>query len=549
MASTILNELFYDQLCLCKVSGEKKWKCLNCKVLLCDLCKELHYAKDHEIVDIPVKEIIPDENNSFDIVLNQVVLCEQHDRSYWQYCESCDILVCLTCISNCHNNHKLKEISDSYKIKMEKLKGQQTALSKSTAELDRNSTEISKWHKKAELKYQNAKDDIIIKEKVLIDAVHEYTRKLQSDLENKWNTMHETYTANQKHVQSTRTKFNNEHTKLQDIIESKDLARVFGTSKSDELADTSQELNMDSKPMQVFIPGETPVINQFNFGELRTDIEVKLMNLFATEITDVNYLLCSRDGSVWIYDENETLLYHAIPEGNHLTITSRFQIFFLSMDTLPKSDDLLLCSGEPTLQQLDRIHGKLTDSKYRTDSYVYTTAIHITHDKRVIVGGKGQKGGNVVIVLNKKGKQDTFYEHGRNSEILFKRSPCHITTSAEGNICVVDRERLTVLDGNGEVLNIYDGNDRINTSDDEFNPTDMVITPPNNLIVADSKNHYLHVLNSSGKLLTYFNTKDIGILFPRSMSFSKNEHLFISGSTEEENSKKTILFEVKIIGY
>ncbi|CAC5406959.1 unnamed protein product [Mytilus coruscus] len=536
MASTILNEQFYDKLCLCKVSSEKKWKCMNCKVLLCDLCKELHYAKDHEIVDVPVKEIIQDETNSFDIVLNQVVLCEQHNRSYWQYCQSCDVLVCLTCISNCHNNHKLKEVSDSYKIKMEKLKEQQTAISKSTAELDKNSVEISKWHKKAELKYQNAKDDIIIKEKVLIDAVHEYTRKLQSDLENKWNAMHETYTANQKHVQSTRAKFNNECTKLQDIIESKDLARVFGTSKSDEFADTSQELNMNTRPMQVFIPGKTPEINQFNFGELRTDIEVKVMNQLATEITDVNYLLCSRDGTVWIYDENETLLYHATPEGNNLTIMSRFQIFFLSMDSLPKSDDLLLCSGEPTLQQLDRIHGKLTDSKYRTDSYVYTTAIHITHDKRVIVGAK-------------KGKQDTFYEHGRNSEILFKRSPCHITTSAEGNICVVDRERLTVLDGNGEVLNIYAGNDRINTSDNEFNPTDMVITPPNNLIVADSKNHYLHVLDSSGKLLTYFNTKDIGILLPRSMSFSKNEHLLISGSNEEGNSKKTILFEVKIIGY
>lgn len=69
-----------------------------------------------------------------------------------------------------------------------------------------------------------------------------------------------------------------------------------------------------------------------------------------------------------------------------------------------------------------------------------------------------------------------------------------------------------VLLGQEDMINIYSGHPVINTEDlTHLKPFDLTTTPADNVIVVDTDNCVLHILNSSGILIAYLSTKDIGI--------------------------------------
>ena len=70
--------------------------CYECKMNLCPLCKSIH-DKTHSIINY--------DNKNF--------ICNKHNESYTEYCEDCNIDICLSC-TNEHKNHKII----SYKEKL-----------------------------------------------------------------------------------------------------------------------------------------------------------------------------------------------------------------------------------------------------------------------------------------------------------------------------------------------------------------------------------------------------------------------------------------------
>jgi hypothetical protein len=64
---------------------------------------------------------------------------------------------------------------------------------------------------------------------------------------------------------------------------------------------------------------------------------------------------------------------------------------------------------------------------------------------------------------------------------------------------------------------VYTGHPAVNNTDHPFTPGDLEVTKSDNIIVTDTQNHTLHILDSDGKCLQYINTKDIGIKWPWSI--------------------------------
>ena len=63
--------------------------CYECKMNLCPLCKSIH-----------------NKNHSFINYDNKYYICNKHNESYTEYCNDCNIDICLSCYNE-HKNHKL----------------------------------------------------------------------------------------------------------------------------------------------------------------------------------------------------------------------------------------------------------------------------------------------------------------------------------------------------------------------------------------------------------------------------------------------------------
>ncbi|XP_071123858.1 uncharacterized protein [Mytilus edulis] len=156
--------------------------------------------------------------------------------------------------------------------------------------------------------------------------------------------------------------------------------------------------------------------------------------------------------------------------------------------------------------------------------------------------------------MNKKGDNDTVYEHDENNQPLFN-NPRYITTNCNGNIHVVDKisddwsGKIVVLEQGGHMINEYTGHSTINKHG-SFKPINIVTTPNDNVVVIDKDTKIMHILNDNGHLISYFNTKNIGIKRPHSLAINTTGELYI-GCTRAAGSrtKEAKLYEINYVGF
>ncbi|VDI23140.1 Hypothetical predicted protein [Mytilus galloprovincialis] len=173
--------------------------------------------------------------------------------------------------------------------------------------------------------------------------------------------------------------------------------------------------------------------------------------------------------------------------------------------------------------------------------------------------------------MDQEGKQLKEYEHENHKKQLFslprfrKSSitkplfsfPICVTCTSNGNICVVDvldndnRGRVVVLSPGGDVLGTYTGQPDVNTEDKPFTPVRILTTPLDNIIVTDMENHLLHILTDQGQSITYYNLRDIGILYPYSLALSTSGTIFIGcvSPKESPDTSKAKLYELNYSGF
>lgn len=172
------------------------------------------------------------------------------------------------------------------------------------------------------------------------------------------------------------------------------------------------------------------------------------------------------------------------------------------------TNDILLATSEPGLKQIEARSNKVTDSVYCEDIN-NLSSVHETKDGKVVVGGQ-----KWVTAMDTGGNYLTIYKNDMNNKRLFDGAIRSITSTRNGEIFVVQNfpfSRVFVLK-NEDVISIYTGHPSVN----KFDPTSVVTTPLDNVIVAEQCNYKLHILDNNGHLLTIYNTKVIGSEYPSS---------------------------------
>ena len=111
---------------LCRQSSVLKWKCVDCAILMCNLCKENVHAKvkgatRHTIVDI--KDIEFSGKTDGPSVDLDNIPCKTHPKQMCcVYCRECKQLICSKCLIKDHNGHDMDEIETVYKENLEKFR-------------------------------------------------------------------------------------------------------------------------------------------------------------------------------------------------------------------------------------------------------------------------------------------------------------------------------------------------------------------------------------------------------------------------------------------
>ncbi|CAC5408261.1 unnamed protein product [Mytilus coruscus] len=226
------------------------------------------------------------------------------------------------------------------------------------------------------------------------------------------------------------------------------------------------------------------------------------------------------------------------------------------MAVTSSNNSLLSVVGDPRLKLLNGSTRQISDSKYNV-APLWTCGIHVTRDQKVVVGAVTTgtlfmgTGSQMVIVMDEKGIRVKQYELDNNKKPLFT-FPYRITSTGDGNICVVDvldssyRGRVVVLGQAGNIVQIYNGHHDVNSPEKPFRPSGIVTTPANNIVVADCDNHTLHILSCAGAVFIYIMTDDVGIRFPYSLALSGQGHLYIGCATTD--SVKAKLYQVQYSG-
>ncbi|XP_071170993.1 uncharacterized protein [Mytilus edulis] len=283
-------------------------------------------------------------------------------------------------------------------------------------------------------------------------------------------------------------------------------------------------------------------------------VEININKQYQNKLYVVDTISYCHDDSLWIKSNRDRVLQRVKPDGTKLEILSSFNIKIYGMD-VTQSNSLLLITGEARLKQISSNMGSLTDSVYDL-SPLEPTAVHITSDNKVLVGGVNKDypkpGRRVVILMNQNGVHERVYEHDQHKQPVFT-FPRRITCTKNSNIHVVDevsgyRHRVVVLGQGSDIINIYTGDREINKNI-PFRPLCIVATPRDNVLVADTFTSTFHILNNVGLLMTYYRTSDINIIHPYSLVFSPTGQLYIGCAISDNNkTDEDKIYEVAITG-
>ncbi|XP_076079699.1 uncharacterized protein LOC143049841 [Mytilus galloprovincialis] len=537
---------------LCEENPKIEWKCLNCDMLMCDKCKEkIHvkfkFAKDHKVVSIEEVGLHAEE------VDFSSISCQNHlKQNCFMFCKSCDCLVCPLCISETHNGHGLVAIKEGYEIHTNKLKTGQKNIRTKIDELKKRKAEVKDIESTEQSRLENTLKKIETQKNVLKNEVDKHIENLKSEVMKRWEALHLTTKKEENEVTLLIGSLESKNSEVDDVIQSNDGKRVFvdglGLVQSMEEKITPPGTKFDSIPM--FLPGQ---ITPYNIGSLENVSikgEIEIIKQFDSEISSVAFIAACSEDTLWINTGN-TLQKIKI-EWRIWKIIDQKEIDGLFSMACTPSKDLLFDSGGCVLKQISGQTSEVTDSIYDVKPFSFISAVHVNPDGKVIVGAYSGKsvypavGRRVVVVMDKSGKHEKTYEYDRHGNPIFT---CvrNITTTKNGNICVVDRlseddrGRVVILSEDGDVINTFSGHPEFNTDKNPFKPKCAFTTHSDNIVVSKFASSILYFFNSSGNLIRWCDISKFRVSIPSAFCVADSGHTFI-GCT----GSKGKIYEVKI---
>lgn len=498
---------------LCESEKMIKWKCLQCDLLICDQCKMVHsrITCDHRILDIKNIGKNEEPKEPNEPFTFSDVQCEIHLGQ--ACCLFCKTCNTLICFKCSTKVHSGHELIEEEDLNKGKDKCKATVNSRTTN--DHKILDITGIEMQEGFRFSDVQCEAHLDQACCIYC-----------------------------------------TTCNTLICFKCCAKVHNGHELQEEADYNNKGKVEITPKQ------------------QSKIVFEISEEFTSDTTYLTNIVVLSNGSMWLGNNSEFKLQHVTLRGNNTEVIKSLNIKADGMAKTHSNNILVTMYNETNIKLIDTITGKITDSVYDVKP-LYPISIHVTSDRRVIIGAKSSGklfpaiGRRAVIVLDQEGKQLEEYEHEKQNKRSFESLrrfltinknlftyPRRVTSTSNGNVFVVDRlndnyrGRVVVLSQGGDIMGIYNGMSEVNTDKDPFTPRGILTLPSDNIIVTDMDNHLLHILTDHGQIITYYTLQDMGIIYPYSLALSTTRTIYIGCVSEKgcPDNAKAKLYELEYPG-
>ncbi|VDI02037.1 Hypothetical predicted protein [Mytilus galloprovincialis] len=535
---------------LCQRSGNVKWKCVSCQLLLCNTCKsnvhpKFKLADTHLIIDIK------DVGTSIEYSYKEIEYgkCSWHiNQDTNLYCKDCSSLVCPKCVSETHQQHVLVDTDQIYTEK-------ESQLSNLIELYKLKITSNTNINKIFQNKYDESKGTIIKRKEDIAKILDDHSTKMLYQLEEK----------------CKNTDFDSE---LEDLNKTLDiLLKCRQSRRGDLLLDTLKtiqdtEIQHDlAACFPRFVMGRPisrKIIEKFGSFKEETvldpneEIILKLKSSHVTSLKMIKRIVEDLGGTFYVIDESS--LYRVVlKKGEKLQTKKITDIKAFDISFFKCNEILIAMQTEGKIMILKQ---SLNMKLFHSFSGLLPRAIHRTKDDKVIVGVReagelllspGEDCKRQIIILDINGLEENVFEYDKDGQRIVSM-PMKIKTNSDDDMLIIDmisklEGRIVFLTKNGNVSWVYNADE---SSYSLFKPWDLVVTSRDNAIISDITNQAFHILNSKGQLIKMMRSIDIGLSLPFSLLINQEGDLLVGTSIDDSvdtyQHKSTYIFRITVKG-
>ncbi|XP_076094610.1 uncharacterized protein LOC143065127 [Mytilus galloprovincialis] len=564
---------------LCDRNTNICWKCSQCDKYICEGCKIIHskvnLGKEHDLTRIR-EPIERDE-----LLGLKSVVCNRHRNKICDvFCRTCEELTCTSCQSIYHNHHNLPSVDDihnEFKIELTKFETQIDVdiLSKFEKEVEI----LNKFNFIHQQKYEEAERNIKERENFFIGEVKKHTQTLLNEIHEKWDLISSDISEQKSKISKIKNDLSYYKNYINESKDSRDIEKMLRDIKSlgHSLSEISKiEIDHIQQSPQ-FTEG---IFQQKSLVQMIGNLEIvfipnpefkpklTILKSFTTNFGDIQKIIQSENNTFWISSPK-----NAIKLGITMEKTKT-----LNTISLPEIDDMtILKSGEQlcTMKNYCKILSVNPDGQVKTFkdlSPQKPIALHTTVDNSLLIGvinkdlwknlNKDTKSKQLIIKLSANGEELNQFEYksftlkkadGSNKLDIFDFT-WRITTNSNEDICIVDlstssvKGRIVTLDKDGNLKWVYNGHPYDIPTEHFFLPGDIATTYLGNIIVCDTRNSAIHLLNAQGSIIAYKEKSDLDISYPLSLCFTDSKNLLVGCCRTSEDQNKAIIHCVKLRG-
>lgn len=286
--------------------------------------------------------------------------------------------------------------------------------------------------------------------------------------------------------------------------------------------------------------------NVMNIRDLRpwADISLTIVQRYTTNIREIDWICPCSDESIWIGIQDSKVIKRIKPDGAKIFTCSTTTMGVYRATILPRTNNLLISSKKSNtrLQEVDVDSCNISRSVYDISPFE-TGAIHVSKQGKIVAAGRQsvvdfdeddeKDFRTVIVVMDKYGKIERSYEKDENNKPIFQGEIHKMESTKDGFLHVIDTwcssvnsevndSRVVVLDKNGKISKIYEGQARINIHNKPFCAWDIVTTKSDNVIILDLFTAHLHVISSAGIFLCLCDLQDNVRFHPYAFAITRN---------------------------
>ncbi|KAK3597676.1 hypothetical protein CHS0354_040050 [Potamilus streckersoni] len=539
---------------VCNVGNPAVERCLDCESNMCDSCRIFHYkmkaTRTHRTADIGTEKTTANKK------IQEKIYCDSHPAEELRFfCVPCGKIVCRDCKTLHHTVHQTKEIGD---VAVEKKREIVKSLKNVRSYLPKIEDHLKGLKVMLKAVTKNTQDTIKrikAQAKVLHDEVDRICHEMVSEIKQKNKEMEQEIQKHQKERETVLAS-------MTSIVLS---AESFINVASDhDVIDNANNMRnrVENLPSEIpnasvdftefkFNPGPIPSVELFTcFGtwtsELSSTLAIavpaQVRPALALVIREVNSFTVTgnkaiisiapmKDGNAWICNSLSEKIFKYAKNGECLsTINVGYEVGDIHL----ASDGTVLISL-PVQKKIRRLltNGQVTDFATMP---LFPSGLTQTDSGDVLVCAmdrlqetiKSPDSKGTVLRVTQYGRCERFEKDKLN--YMFSR-PVRVAINENKDICVSDwakgHDHVVILTPDGKVKTRYYGPKEFSKLRENFVPNSLACDKYCQILIADSPNKTVHLLDKDGRFIKMLLNERDGIGEPWSLAVDSDGFLWV----------------------